>query len=285
MAFSPQALGQMLMEIMQVLNQLQSHWAGLMNAPPQIPNAFAQAEASAGGAQAQAFAGSGNAASAAISIAIAIAINSQTEDRQSDSASAALAASVPAETPQPDASLAVAAASGGDGGDGGGGDGGDPIILDLNGDNQLDVTGKDGKKIDFNLFGNGTPVKTEWLKAGAQDGLLVSDFNGDGQIDSGRELMRTTGVNGEQGQYKGGWDKLSQLFDQNHDGKVAGSEIEKLQVWVDKDGDGKSEDGELHSLTELGITQIDVPTEGVRSTFLKDGKKQLAEDYVFDLET
>lgn len=203
----------------------------------------------------------------------------------------------PAPEPEPVPEVQVAAAvetqavvdtsfsGGGDGGDGGGGDGGDPIILDLNGDNQLDVTGADGQKINFNLFGNGTDVKTEWLKKGTQDGLLVSDFNGDGQIDSGRELMRTTGVNGEQGKYSGGWDKLSQLFDTNHDGKVSGSELDKLQVWVDADGDGVSDEGELRSVKDSGISEIDIPGDGVKSTFTVNGKQQLAEDYVFDIET
>lgn len=85
----------------------------------------------------------------------------------------------PAYQPPPQTNVAVAVnqeapatpvevpvSSGGDGG----GDGGDPVILDLNGDNKLDTTGADGKKINFNLFGNGTNVKTEWLKAGTQDG-------------------------------------------------------------------------------------------------------------------
>ncbi len=196
-----------------------------------------------------------------------------------------VAAAVNVETPPatvetPPATVEVAASSGGDGG---GGDGGDPVILDLNGDNKLDVTGADGGKINFNLFGNGTNVKTEWLKAGTQDGLLVSDFDGDGKIDSGRELMRTTGVNGEQGKYKGGWDKLSQLFDKNQDGKVSGNELNELKVWVDKDGDGVSDEGELRSVKELGISQIDIPGQGVKSNFTMNGRQQMAEDYVFDL--
>ncbi|MCA9792456.1 MAG: VCBS repeat-containing protein, partial [Candidatus Eremiobacteraeota bacterium] len=104
---------------------------------------------------------------------------------------------------------------GGGDGDGGGGGDGTPIILDLNGDGKLDVTGKGGDMIDFDLFGNGNSIKTEWLKKGTQDGLLVADFNGDGKIDSGRELMRNTGENGEQHKYDGGWDKLGKLFDKN----------------------------------------------------------------------
>lgn len=308
-AFNAQMMGAIFRELLQVLSQLQNHWAGMLGGqpetspffppppPPPPPQPRAEAAAYAGDAS------GGSAAAAAtggqVNVAVAITVNlggaaqeqkppepPQPQEKREES-SAAAAAAVAAKVEQSPAEAAAAAAvfsGGGDGGDGGGGDGGDPIILDLNGDNQLDVTGAQGKKIDFNLFGNGTPVKTEWLKAGTRDGLLVSDFNGDGKIDSGRELMRTTGVNGEQGKFKGGWDKLAQLFDKNHDGKVAGDELQNLQVWVDKDGDGQSEEGELQSVSQLGISQIDVPTEGVRSNFTMNGRQQLAEDYVFDIE-
>jgi len=303
-AFNAQMMGAIFRELLQVLSQLQNHWAGMLGGqpetspffppPPPPPQPRAEAAAYAGDAS------GGSAAAAAtggqVNVAVAITVNlggaaqeqkppepPQPQEKREESSAAAVAAKVE-QSPAEAAAAAAVFSGGGDGGDGGGGDGGDPIILDLNGDNQLDVTGAQGKKIDFNLFGNGTPVKTEWLKAGTRDGLLVSDFNGDGKIDSGRELMRTTGVNGEQGKFKGGWDKLAQLFDKNHDGKVAGDELQNLQVWVDKDGDGQSEEGELQSVSQLGISQIDVPTEGVRSNFTMNGRQQLAEDYVFDIE-
>jgi hypothetical protein len=290
-----QMLGQLIAQMLQIFSALQGLWSSSMGASEQGPlqpehhhdhaHEHQHQESPVATTQAPVQAAPPASASAALALAIAAQSRPETppEPAKADlSVAVAIQAQQDAEAAAAAAAAAAAVNSGG--GDGGGGDGGDPIILDLNGDNQLDVTGADGSKIDFNLFGNGTKVKTEWLKAGTQDGLLVSDFNGDGKIDSGRELMRTTGVNGEQGKYKGGWDKLSQLFDQNHDGKVAGQELEKLQVWVDKDGDGVSEDGELRSVKELGISAIDVPKEGVRSDFTINGRKQLAEDYVFDLE-
>ncbi|MBX3166376.1 MAG: hypothetical protein KF760_03145 [Candidatus Eremiobacteraeota bacterium] len=266
----PGQMLQMLMQLLQAFNSLQSSWAQTLGHPGQPSQAYAPqpvpfpSEPSPPAYQAPAPASAYVAPTPAPEPAtnLAVAVNLE----------AAVA------TPEP----VVEVAAGGDGGDGGG-DGGDPVILDLNGDNKLDVTGANGGKINFNLFGNGTNVKTEWLKAGTEDGLLVSDFNGDGKIDSGRELMRTTGVNGEQGKYKGGWDKLSQLFDKNKDGKVSGDELNELKVWVDKNGDGVSDEGELRSVKELGISSIDIPTEGVKSNFTMNGKQQMAEDYVFDL--
>ncbi len=287
--FSTQMVVQVLTQMIQVLCQLQSQWAGFMgngtqfNQPPLAnPPSLYQPEPAAAAQASSSYAASSNA-----NLALALAVSAQSEPKsepsRQESAAAAVAVNVQPE-PAPVADASSFSGGGGDGG-GGGGDGGDPVILDLNGDNQLDVTGKDGQKINFNLFGNGKNVQTEWLKAGGRDGLLVSDFNGDGKIDSGRELMRTTGVNGEQGKYKDGWDKVSQLFDQNHDGKVSGAELDKLEVWVDKDGDGQSEAGELRSLKDMGISEVDVPDQGPDSTFTMNGKKQLAEDYIFDLET
>lgn len=174
---------------------------------------------------------------------------------------------------------------GGDGDGGGGGGDGSPIILDLNGDGKLDVTGKGGDMIDFDLFGNGSPIKTEWLKKGTQDGLLVADFNGDGKIDSGRELMRNTGVNGEQHKYANGWDKLGKLFDKNGDGTVSGAELDGLMVWVDSNGDGISDPGELQSVASRGVSEIELPKDGgLISNFTMNGRQQLAEDYIFDIK-
>ena len=280
MSAGPAQMIGMLMQLLQSFAQLQSSWAQTLGSPQQLPyppfsNSVQQppaypvptapvptAPVPTYQAPVQAYAETKAPPPPEPAVNVAVAVDVKAE-----------------ETPAP---VEVAVSSGGDGG--GGGDGGDPVILDLNGDNKLDVTGAGGSKIDFNLFGNGTKVQTEWLKAGTEDGLLVSDFNGDGKIDSGRELMRTTGVNGEQGKYKGGWDKLSQLFDKNKDGKVSGDELNELKVWVDKDGDGVSDEGELRSVKDLGISNIDIPAQGVKSNFTMNGKQQMAEDYVFDIE-
>jgi hypothetical protein len=49
-------------------------------------------------------------------------------------------------------------------------------------------------------------------------------------------------------------------FDGNHDGKVNALDLDfaRLRVWRDLDQDGVSDEGELFSLAELGITSINV---------------------------
>lgn len=174
----------------------------------------------------------------------------------------------------------------------------DPVILDLNEDGKLGVTGSDDsrkranettavsnsveetssrrttttkthkewdllvnwdKKIDFDVDGDGTTDRTEWLKKDGGDGFLVLDADNDGKI-NGRELMNETGLNGEQNKYKSGWDKARALFDKDGDGILAGDELKNVKVWADANGDGKTDAGELKSLDKLGIVKIDTNT-------------------------
>lgn len=170
----------------------------------------------------------------------------------------------------------------------------DPIILDLNRDGKLDVTGKDNsvvhknhtreastetttgggritttttrvhewdtykdwnKKINYDVDGDGTVDRTEWLKEGAQDGFLVMDADGDGQI-TGNELMNESDIDGNKNVFKSGFDKARHYGDTNADGIISGDELKKFSVWVDSNGDGITDKGELKSLDQVGIVEI-----------------------------
>lgn len=174
----------------------------------------------------------------------------------------------------------------------------DPVILDLNEDGELGVTGRDNsrrvvnesiaeavtvqqvggtevtttathrewdtlinwdKKIDFDVDGDGATDRTEWLKKGGGDGFMVLDADGDGKI-NGRELMNETGLNGEQNLYKNGWEKARALFDKDGDGILQGDELKNVKIWADDNADGKTDAGELKSLDSLGIVKIDTNT-------------------------
>ena len=132
----------------------------------------------------------------------------------------------------------------------------DPVILDLNGDGKLDVTGRGGSKINYDVNGDGITDRTEWMKKGSQDGLLAYDANHDGKI-TGNELMNETSIDGKQNTYKSGWDKMLALGDKNKDGKLTGDELKGFSVWTDKDGDGITDAGELQSAAKTGLVEID----------------------------
>lgn len=121
--------------------------------------------------------------------------------------------------------------------------------------------GKEGSKTFFDLDGDGQPNRTEWLKKGTNDGLLVID-DGTGNIKSGKQIFGETGLNGEKSKYKNGWEKLRDLYDKDKNGVVEGAELSNLKVWIDKNGDAKTDAGELKTLQELGIVSIDLPKDG-----------------------
>lgn len=122
---------------------------------------------------------------------------------------------------------------------------GSPLVLDLAGDG-LQLKGHDAGT-SFALFG-AKPTPVGWL-AGSDDALLALDANGNGKIDSGRELFgEATGLNG--------FAALAR-FDDNRDGVISAADavFERLVAWRDN-GDGRSEPSELHSLASLGIQSI-----------------------------
>ena len=122
----------------------------------------------------------------------------------------------------------------------------DPIILDING-NGFDLTNyRDGAR--FDILGNGRAVPSAFVTGG--DAFLAIDRNGDGIINSGRELF------GDQNGAADGFEELRKL-DGNGDGVIDrhDADFDKLLLWRDN-GNGRTEPGELVSLRDAGIASI-----------------------------
>jgi VCBS repeat-containing protein len=141
----------------------------------------------------------------------------------------------------------------------------DPLTLDLDGDG-LETTGIDpNNPILFDHDGDGTANATGWVKP--DDGYLVFDRNENGVIDDGTELFGDStpllDENGEVvGQAADGFAALA-AEDTNHDGIVDAHDAnwDKLRVWQDLNSDGKTDEGELKTLEELGIAGFHVAKE------------------------
>jgi hypothetical protein len=133
-----------------------------------------------------------------------------------------------------------------------------PLILDLNGDGVNTLSISSGTQ--FDLFAIGEKVHTGWVSS--SDGLLSLDRNHDGKINDGSELFgsSTTLANGQKA--NDGYAALREL-DSNGDNSITTADAQwaSLKVWVDKNSDGISEDGEMFALDSLNITKLYLHTQ------------------------
>ena len=124
-----------------------------------------------------------------------------------------------------------------------------PIVIDLNGDG-VHTIARENFHGSFDLLGTGHAIQTGWVSA--QDGLLAIDSNGNGKIDSISELFG--------GNEKGtGFAKLSS-FDSNGDGVVDARDdrFAELRIWRDANSNGVTDDGELLSMHDAGVSSLTV---------------------------
>jgi hypothetical protein len=133
-----------------------------------------------------------------------------------------------------------------------------PLVLDLNGDGVHTVDTSAG--VVFDLAGTGHKQVTSWVDR--HDGLLAIDLNGDGQINSGTELLGSGTQLADGSKAADGWQALAQ-HDTNADGKIdaADAVFSQLRVWVDANGDGVTDAGELSTMADVGIVDINLAAD------------------------
>ena len=149
----------------------------------------------------------------------------------------------------------------------------DPLVLDLTGDG-LQTTGINASTpLLFDHDADGTKTATGWISA--DDAMLVRDLNGNGTVDSGRELFGdgTLLQNGPRaGQFaRDGFEALADL-DSNVDGVFDVHDLNYTNVllWQDHNRDGISQGSELFTLTQEGVSAIPL-TAKTTSTNLGSG--------------
>jgi hypothetical protein len=129
-----------------------------------------------------------------------------------------------------------------------------PLVLDLDGDG-IETTklgyGTGGSQTYFDMDANGTIERTGWITGG--DGLLMMDRNGNGLVDNQSELF------GNNAQYADGFANLKSL-DSNNDNLITNLDADfgGLRVWIDRNENGVLDRRESLSLTQLGITEINL---------------------------
>ncbi len=131
----------------------------------------------------------------------------------------------------------------------------DPLSLDLDGDG-IETAGANAG-ITFDFDGDGLKTGTGWVKG--DDGFLVLDRNGNGQIDNGGELFGVDTVKANGQKATDGFDALRD-FDSNGDGvfDAKDAQFANVRVWQDTNQDGIAQTGELKTLAEHNIVAINL---------------------------
>jgi hypothetical protein len=156
-----------------------------------------------------------------------------------------------------------------------------PIVLDLNGNGQIDVSGFTTAQrqvytvfsipsfVEFDLRGDGEKQKIDWVLPNT-DGFLLDLRKGNPPREiNGHWLFANT-----EG-FENGFQKLAE-FDKDNDANISGDELQQLALWVD-DGDGLYNPSELRRLSDYGI--ISLPTVHSTEEAAYGGEKMIGYAY------
>ena len=134
----------------------------------------------------------------------------------------------------------------------------DPLVIDLIGKG-ISLTPLTESPVYFDYAGNGMAQQTSWIGAGT--GFLAT-LGADGLVDNGTDLITS----------------FVQLatFDTAGDGLIGGSDMNKLVVWQDTNGDGVCQSDELQTLSQLGITSIQLDASQTNENIQGSNIRQVA---------
>lgn len=135
-----------------------------------------------------------------------------------------------------------------------------PIVFPADHDRSLGSLLDPASRTGFDLDGTGRNQQWPWVKP--DTAILVWDPTNSGKITSGRELFGSVSW---WIFFDNGYQALDAL-DDNRDGELTGPELKGIAVWIDRNGNGVSDPGEVVPVESFGIRSI-----RVRATSTEDG--------------
>lgn len=150
-----------------------------------------------------------------------------------------------------------------------------PILVDTAGDGFRLTSAEDG--VEFDLNDNGLAnERVAWTEPDSDDAWLVLDRNGNGIIDSGRELfgsMTPAYADSIEPRTENGFDALLMAEGPSYGGGRPDRVIDafdavyaRMRLWFDRNHDGHTDEGELVSLPDAGLLSLD-------SRYQEDGRR------------
>ncbi len=139
-----------------------------------------------------------------------------------------------------------------------------PLVLDFSNREFIQTKSITQAGVDFDLNADGILEQVGWVD-GKDSAFLVRDLNGNGQIDNGSEMFGdSTYLKSSRTTAADGFAALAQ-YDTNGDSKIDANDAEfsKLKLWFDRNGNGKTDSGELVSLTDKQVSYVSLTSKAV----------------------